>query len=79
MARVSGRDSDDAIEQSGASGDAAQTHFVATGDGCAGIGTNGGAIGCGGQRVLQAVGVTWTDSGGHTSDPVSWTFAQEPN
>ena len=23
--------------------------------------------------------VTWTDSGGHTSDPVSWTFAQEPN
>ena len=23
--------------------------------------------------------VTWTDSGGHTGDPVSWTFAQEPN
>lgn len=23
--------------------------------------------------------VTWTDSGGHTSDPVSWTFAQESN
>ena len=23
--------------------------------------------------------VTWTDSGGHTSDPISWTFAQEPN
>lgn len=23
--------------------------------------------------------VTWTDSGGHTSDPISWTFAQEIN
>jgi len=23
--------------------------------------------------------VTWTDSGGHTSDPISWSFAQETN
>lgn len=23
--------------------------------------------------------VTWTDSGGHVSNPISWTFAQEPN
>lgn len=23
--------------------------------------------------------VTWTDSGGHVSTPISWTFAQEPN